>query len=74
MLRKEFPELAALKPRFGLPATSPLPLAVRRLNGPGSMWRLRKSHPKERGLYPRTATDQAVINFVNRWRTGKQRF
>jgi hypothetical protein len=38
------------------------------------MWRLRKSHPKERGLYPRTATDQAVINFVNRWRTGKQRF
>ena len=24
------------------------------------MWRLRKSRPKGRGLYPRTATDQAV--------------
>jgi uncharacterized protein with von Willebrand factor type A (vWA) domain len=34
----------------------------------------RKSRPKGRGLYPRTATDQAVINFVNRWRTGKKRF
>ena len=34
----------------------------------------RKSRPKGRGSYPRTATDQAVINFLNRWRTGKQRF
>jgi hypothetical protein len=31
---------------------------VRRLNGSESMWRLRKSRPKGRGLYPRTATDQ----------------
>jgi hypothetical protein len=28
------------------------------LNGSGGMWRLRKSRPKGRGLYPRIATDQ----------------
>ena len=31
---------------------------MRRLNGSGSVGRLRKSRPEGRGLYPRTATDR----------------